>query len=276
MSSPDYLSLSDVEELLARLGVPAARQNLARGLRQFPLPGVDPPRGNGQAWRVRPHALLDLLSVALWRRERRRLAPRGLAPGSPHRFQLDAAERLLADKELARLVPRGLKKTALERQAARRRRREEERRRLDEIVRRVLGAEDERDRRERERQARWEAEVDRREEARRHENAMTDCYCACAKLVREDLGLRIGPGCQDRPEFARYRRDWPPWTERPGWWRPPPGMYELALAERERTRRFGEPEPDWRRFLVAPYEPGRPWPWRGPEADAAAADAAAS
>ena len=65
MKSPDYLSLSDVEELFARLGVPAARQNLARGLRQSPLSGVDPPRGNGRAWRVRPHALLDLLSVIL-------------------------------------------------------------------------------------------------------------------------------------------------------------------------------------------------------------------
>jgi hypothetical protein len=140
MTSPDYLSLSDVEELFARLGVPAARQNLARGLREFPLSGVDPPRGNGQAWRVRPHALLDLLSVVLWRRERRRLAPRGVAPGSPYRFQLDAAERLLADKELGRLVPRGLARAVRERREARRRQREERQRWLDEVVDRILAA----------------------------------------------------------------------------------------------------------------------------------------
>jgi hypothetical protein len=140
MRSPDTLSLSDVEELFARLGVPTARQNLARGLREVPVSGVNPPRGNGQAWRVRPHALLDLLSVVLWRRERRRLAPRGMGPGSPYRFQLDAAEWLMRDPELARLVPRGLAKAVGERREARRRRREERERWLSEVVDRVLAA----------------------------------------------------------------------------------------------------------------------------------------
>jgi hypothetical protein len=108
------------------------------------------------------------------------------------------------------------------------------------------------------------AEMERRREAELRERALDDCYSACFRLAFRAYGVTTGPGWPDRLENQRFLADWPNDARggRPAWWAPPPGMAELALAERRRDKRYGEPEPDWRRFL-GDYKFGEPWPWRG-------------
>ena len=123
-----------------------------------------------------------------------------------------------------------------------------------------------RQQREAERQKEVEAQQRRENEAR--ERALYDSYSACFRLAFRAYGVVTGPDWPDRPENQRFLTDWPNAVRGgpPKWWAPPPGMLEFAVAERRREHRFGEPEPDWRQFLVG-YEFGTPWPWRRGGAD---------
>ena len=124
-------------------------------------------------------------------------------------------------------------------------------------------AEHERQRRQREAERQKEAEARQRLEREVRERALEECYSACFRLAFVAYGVTTGADWPERPENQGFLHDWPNGSRggRPKWWAPPPGMLEFALAERRRERRFGEPEPDWRQFLVG-YEFGTAWPWR--------------
>ena len=44
-------------------------------------------------------------------------------------------------------------------------------------------------------------------------------------------------------------------------------MFEAVKAERSREHAFGDPEPDYSKFIPK-YKPGQPWPWRVETVDA--------
>ena len=121
MKLPEILSAGDVADVLVRVGFPVDRQNVARALHEAPVDGVIAPGRIGQGWRVPRSALLDVFATCLWRRAQRERAPRGYGPGSPAAYRVDAAELLMEERELARLVPRSLKQAVRQRWEARRR-----------------------------------------------------------------------------------------------------------------------------------------------------------
>jgi hypothetical protein len=117
MMLPRFLSLRDVEEWLLQLGVYADRQDVARALRLVPMDGVIAPGRRGQRWTVPKAKLLNLLVLCLARRGCR-------GNGMPVNFDrtyLDAAEHLMNDPELARMMQPSLKRLVRERQKARKR-----------------------------------------------------------------------------------------------------------------------------------------------------------
>jgi hypothetical protein len=52
---------------------------------------------------------------------------------------------------------------------------------------------------------------------------------------------------------------------RPDWWLPPPGLRGPMAAWLKDLANLPDEHPDWRQW-IPPYVPGRPWPWRKPEA----------
>jgi hypothetical protein len=264
---PEVLSASDVADVLVRVGFPVDRQNVARALHQAPVDGVIAPGRIGQGWRVPRSALLDVFATCLWRRAQRERAPRGHGPGSPAAYRVDAAELLMEERELARLVPRSLKQAVRQRWGARRRAEEERRRRqeewekkLDDLVWGKFRKEEERRRREREELERSVEEGRRKEEERKQRRLLEDTYQLCRHSARAAYGVTYGHGWNTRPENQPYLRDWP--GSPPDWWLPPPGLAEFVQAEGYKFYHGGTYNPPaWDRW-VPRYTPGQPWPWR--------------
>jgi hypothetical protein len=103
MSLPRHLSASEIEALFAKVGVTIDRQDVASVLRLVPLDGAIPPGRRGQAWVIPKSQLLQLLALCVARR----------TPVNFDRMFLDAAERLLSDRDLAEMMPPPLKRAVL-------------------------------------------------------------------------------------------------------------------------------------------------------------------
>jgi hypothetical protein len=266
MKLPETLSASDVADVLVRVGFPVDRQNVARALHQAPVDGVIAPGRVGQGWRVPKAALLDVTATCFWRRAQRELAPRGYGPGSPCSYRLDAAELLMEDRELARLVPRSLKRRVRERQESRRRAEEERRRRAEEFQKKLDEAvwgkwrrEQERERREREELLRLVEEGRRKDEEKKRKRLLEDTYQLCRHSAAAAYGVSMTPGWLQAPASQPFLRDWP--GPPPDWWRPPPGLPEFVQAEGYKFYHGGTySPPSWDRW-VPEYVPGQPWPW---------------
>jgi hypothetical protein len=169
-------------------------------------------------------------------------------------------------------VERWLRARAARAAAEERRRRERDAARRAEAERQAAArweAEERRHRQECEAARRAREAADRRCEDERRARALQDCYSACFRLAFVAYGVTTGPGWPSRPENQRFLADWPNRAlgGPPAWWRAPPNMLEFALAERRRDKRYGEPEPDWGRFLEG-YKFDAPWPWRVEPGDA--------
>ena len=126
---------------------------------------------------------------------------------------------MLGDAELARLVPRSLKRAVLERQEARRRAEAEHRRRIEESLERQRQAEAEARGRAREEEARWFEELRRERERDEQERLLREAYSICFRAAYRAIGSPKGPRWPELPEARQLRRDFP--HERPAWWRPP-------------------------------------------------------
>ena len=256
MRLPELLVPADVSQVLEVLGEPADRTAVGRALRQFPVAGLAPPTRRGQPWHIPRAKLVEVVGACLLRRAMRS-HDRWSADG--HESLLDAAELLLGDPELARLVPRSLKRAVLERQEARRRAEAEHRRRIGESLERQRRAEAAARRRAREEEARWFEELQRKREREEHERLMRAAYSICFRAAYRAIGSPKGPRWPELPEARQLRRDFP--HERPAWWLPPPGLLDAVKAQDAEPALPGQQEPDWSRW-VPPYVPGRPWPWR--------------
>jgi hypothetical protein len=236
MILPEILSPADVEDVLVRVGMGMDRRNVARALHQAPIHGVVPPARSGIRWRIPRAALPHVIAACLWRRAQRALAPGGEEPGSPADHLGEALELMASRRWLAALVPAELK-PALRRQrrAALRRQREWQRQ-------------------ERERQERWECQHQAEAEARRRARE-EEADRVCRRAAYRDFGSPKGAYWPQEPENQPFVRDWP--TQRPAWWRPPPGLLEAVAADLPRQRVLPYREPDWGPW-VPPYVPGRP------------------
>ena len=68
-------------------------------------------------------------------------------------------------------------------------------------------------------------------------------------------------------ERETFDRNWP--MRMPSWWMPPPAFSEAMkdfLRRRDEARNFNLEAPEYDPWLP-PYEPGKLWPWRKPEAN---------
>jgi hypothetical protein len=251
------LSVTDLELLLAELGVTADRTSVALALRAHPVEGVVRPEGHGHAWKIPRDRLVDVVAAVLLRRARR----------SPDRWRLndatlrlDAAELLLDHHDHALLVP-----AALRRRVERRAREQQERRERQELEEQERLAAERRAReeaarraheREREQDEAFWAERERRD----HEWHLNHAYTICRHCAYVDHGSPKDAGWPERPENKCLREDFP--HRRPDWWLPPPGLLEAATAYVPTPNGCATgPEPDWSTW-VPRYVPGRPWPWR--------------
>jgi hypothetical protein len=152
---------------------------------------------------------------------------------------------MLADPELAKLVPRRLRAEILER-----RRIEEERRR-------------------RAREAREVAERRAREWAERqeHDRVLKNAYWRVRYVYLSQFTLKRADGTWDWVGDAEtFDRDWP--RDMPVGWLPPPTVYTTmkAFQQRDIPGNLTLEEPDLRP-LLPPYVPNAAWPWRRPEAE---------
>jgi hypothetical protein len=119
MSLPDFLSASDVEDLMLRLGLSLDRGSIARALRPTSLEGVIPPGRSGQAWVIPTDQLFHLLVICLARRASRGTNRGGRGRVDLPRLRLTAAEYLMPHPEPARMMPKPLKRAVRERQKER-------------------------------------------------------------------------------------------------------------------------------------------------------------
>ena len=126
---------------------------------------------------------------------------------------------MLGDAELARLVPRSLKRAVLGRQEARRRAEAEHRRRIEESLGRQRQDRAEARRQAREEEARWWAELQLKRERDERERLLREAYSICFRAAYRAIGSPKGPRWPELPEAQQLRRDFP--HERPAWWRPP-------------------------------------------------------
>jgi hypothetical protein len=265
MNLPEILTPEDVAEVLAAVGRPADRTSVARALRQMPVEGVAAPRRRGEWWIIPRDRLTEAVAACLYRRA---LRSHDRWDADLERCRLDAAEVMLKCPELAGLVPGSLKRAALERRDERVRREEERRRRIAEAVRRRASGQEEAWRRKQQEERELYARIERERAREEHERVMRECYRICYRAAFRSLDLPWGDK-RGLPEYEQLRRDFP--YDRPGWWQPPPGLFEAVAEDLPKQSRFGYVEPDWSRW-IPPYEPGKPWPWRRrDDADAAGA-----
>jgi hypothetical protein len=255
MEIPDVLAVSDVELLLAELGVTADRTSVALALRAHPVEGVVMPEGPGRAWKIPRDRLVDVVAAVLHRRARR----------SPDRWRvgeatlrLDAAELLLDHLDLAPLVPAALRRQVERRAREQEKRREREEREEQERLVAERRAREEAARRAHEREREQDEAFWAERERREHEWHLSHAYTICRHCAWIDHGSP--KGWPERPENRCLREDFP--FQRPDWWAPPPGLLEaVKIYVPTPNGCTTGPEPDWRRW-IPPYEPGKPWPWR--------------
>jgi hypothetical protein len=247
MKLPENLALEDVAEVVTRLGVRTDRTAVGRALRAVVIRRVREPEAPRGPWRIPRAALTEVVAACLLRRASRHPDRWALRP---EKFLTTAVELMLEDDELREFVPRRLKAEVLER-----RRLEEERRRREREAREAA-ARDERERQAREVRAR-RLERERRALEKRERVVLDRCYFVCFLAAMDAVG-------------AKEVRDWP--AARPDWWLPPPGLREQVDEWLGDLVDIPDEHPDWRRWIPT-YEPGKPWPWRKPEADDAAVPA---
>jgi hypothetical protein len=240
MRLPENLCLEDVGDVVARLRVPMDRTNVARALRAVSIDGVWEPANRLGRWRIPRSKLVECVAACLLRRASRspdRCALR------PEKFVTAAAELMLADGELAKLVPRRLKTEILERQRAL-----EERRRRDRAAKKAA-----------------ERRACEAEERRLHARVVRNAYWRARYVYLAQFITRLPNGATDWAGDQRtFDRDWP--RDMPDGWLPPPAVYEAIkdfLQRRDIPGNLNLEEPELRE-LLPPYEPGKPWPWRKP------------
>jgi hypothetical protein len=259
---PEILTVEEVSYILAELGVPSERTSVGLSLRTIPVEGVIPPRRRGEAWRIPRERLFSVVVVCFFRRKQR--SP-DRAAWSMELCLENAARRMLRRPELAHLVPDHVKRHV----------RDLDRRRAREARRRLMEATEAERRRARERREAWDRKrqeerelyerIEREREREAHEKVLAACYSVVFREAYKAIGSPQGPTWTELPEAVQLRRDFP--RDRPAWWAPPPGLYEVVRADLPKQVVYGYQEPDWSQW-IPPYEPGRAWPWRRPEAEA--------
>jgi hypothetical protein len=253
MRIPENLSLPVVADVMAALGVPMDRGNVGRALQGVVIAGVEAPESPGDRWRIPRCKLVEVVGACLLRRALRHPDRWSLRP---EKFVTTAAELMLDDPDLEGFVPRRLKAEIQER-----RRLEEERLRRESETKE---AEERRVRELRQREAKArQLEYERRERERREKMVLDYSYYTCKLAAREAIGFGMGPDEKSRPEILQLYKDYP--EPCPDWWLPPP---ELRGPVEEYLKDPANPPkevPDWSQW-VPKYVPGRPWPWRKPQA----------
>jgi hypothetical protein len=234
-------------------------------LRAVAIGGVEEPENPRGRWRIPRAKLTDVVAACLYRRQRRSHDRVAVDLSS---CLLDAAEAMLADPELAGLVPKRLRRLAVERRQARWRAQQERQRRIAEAERRRAEEREAARRREREEERLSHERLERGRRREEHERVLGACYRICYRAAFRSLNLPWGDK-RGLPAYEQLRRDFP--YDRLGWWQPPPGFYEAVAEDLPKQVEFGYVEPDWSRW-VPPYEPGKPWPWRKREGAGDAGD----
>src|SRR3954451_21654163 len=245
---PENLLPDDVSDLLARLGYRCDRRNITRALEGAGIPGVVPPGSRAAKWTIPCERLLDVTAAVLHRRAFRAAGPARLQVRPRGHFRLDAARLLLRERELARYVPPHLKREV----AAERRRAE------------AAAAERRRQQLEAAEAERREEELRRRRgEERGRETAMLVAYAECRLAATAARFSVYTEGLYDTPEFRAFLEAWPVADQRPGWWRPPPGMLEVVMAKlRPWFAGKVRQQPDFAPLVPKDVDFTQPWPWR--------------
>jgi hypothetical protein len=264
----ENLTVSDVADLVTRLGQPMDRTNAARALRDVVIDGVREPENPQKSWRIPRAKLVEVVAACVLRRRRR---SHDRAFHDLDGCLLDAAEAMMREDDLIGLVPKKLQRQVhdrvrarLKQEEERRRRQEEFAKKLDEAVWGKFRAEQEARRRKEEQDRRWAEEYRREKEEKERVRLIEDTYRVCRQQAMCDAGVTIRPGWMEDPGTPPFLRDWP--SSPPDWWAPPPGLLEVVKVEAPKFYITGYQPPDWRRW-VPRYVPGKPWPWRRPEAD---------
>ena len=253
---PEILTVEEVSYILAELGVPSERTSVGLSLRTIPVEGVIPPRRRGEAWRIPWERLFSVVVVCFFRRKQR--SP-DRAAWSMELCLEDAARRMLRRPEFAHLVPDDVKQHV----------QNLDQRRVREARRRQREALEAERRRARERREAWDRKrreerefyerIERERAREAHEKVMRECYSVCFRAAYKAIGSPQGPHWPQLPEAMQLRRDFP--DDRPAWWEPPPGMYEVVRGYLPRMALYDFQEPDLS-HLIPPYVPNKPWPWR--------------
>jgi hypothetical protein len=247
MKVSETLSPDGVADLLARLGHPVDRRNIVLALQAEPIAGVVPSPRRGTPWSIAPSALLDVVAAVL-RRRAMRAASRSFQPVPPlARYHRPAAELLLRDSDLARVVPKKLR-FSIEAAAHLKQEQAEARRKA----------------------AAWAAGREQRAaEARERQKmrlltdyAMLTLY-ADARMAATAARFRpLDKAALESPAFAQFVIEWPYPGERPADWLPPPGVLEAAIEE---VRPFHDGKtrqiPDLRHLFPATLDWSKRWPW---------------
>jgi hypothetical protein len=247
MRQPETLSPDAVSDLLARLGHPIDRRNIVLALQAEPIPGVTPSPCRGTPWSISRSALLDTVAAVL-RRRAMRSAARSFQPvPSLARFHRPAAELLMRDPDLARLVPRALRRSI---EAAAQLRQEAAEARRKAAAWAAGAAQRAEDARERE---------DRR---RLHEFAMLSLYFECRLRASAARFAKLDQATVESLAYAAFCVEWPFPNARPPSWLPPPGTLEAA-AELLRPWLVGTAKapPELRHLLPSEIDWSQPWPW---------------
>lgn len=249
MNLPQTLTILDVEDLLADLGVPVDRTNIGRALQAQPIADVVPPAGRGYSWAIPPSALLAVIAACLRRREMRSSTLRHFALSLAD-FELRAA-RLLLVADLKQLVPR-----RLQRAVAKERR--EAQRRAEERAQRLREQEEAQRRAEERRQA---ADL-----KRIRDFATADLYFHARQRAVE--ARRPSPGAfMGNEAYEVFMGEWP--ATAPDGWHLPPAVLDAAVDMlRPYLRGTANTRPPVEGLLPDNIDWSAPWPWRREQADA--------
>jgi hypothetical protein len=270
MQLHENLSLPDVADVLAAVGMPMDRTGVGRALQRVAIKGVEEPAAPGARWRIPRSLLAEVVAACLYRRQ---LRSHDRCGADLRRCRLDAAELLLRNPDLAGLVPRRLKVEVFARQQARQRAAEERLRLAEEAERHRVAVQEAAWRRKQEEERELYERIEREREREAHERVMNESYRLCFVAALKVMDLpRGGPTWPELPEALQVRRDFP--YERPGWWAAPPKLYAAVKDDMPNRDRYRPVEPDFSE-LIPSYVPGAPWPWRRPEAEDDADGAAA-